>query len=189
MNKNMIIAGLVATVTAAVLGAFKVVKNMSSKEEFNKYIGYILEFEGGYTNNKNDRGGETKYGICKKQYPNLDIKSITIQQAKDIYFTDYWTRSKCVLIPSKIRFLYFDTVVNGGGVVVLQAAAGVKQDSVLGKITLAASENVTARSYTDARIQRFKDIIARNSTQEEFKNGWMNRANKALSIQNQINGV
>ena len=29
--------------------------------------------EGGYGNNQNDRGGETKYGISSRWYPNEDI--------------------------------------------------------------------------------------------------------------------
>lgn len=41
------------------------------------------------TNNKYDRGGETKYGI-RKTYPDLDIPNLTLDEAKKIYFYDFW---------------------------------------------------------------------------------------------------
>ena len=41
--------------------------------------------EGGYVNNPNDPGGETKYGVSKKAYPDIDIENLTLEQAKKIY--------------------------------------------------------------------------------------------------------
>ncbi|MBO7302126.1 MAG: hypothetical protein J6U58_05390 [Bacteroidaceae bacterium] len=34
-----------------------------NQAKFESVIGYSFDFEGGYVNNKNDRGGETKFGI------------------------------------------------------------------------------------------------------------------------------
>ena len=36
---------------------------------------WILQTEGGYVNDPADPGGETKYGISKKAYPTVDIKT------------------------------------------------------------------------------------------------------------------
>ena len=41
--------------------------------EFNDVIDKVLEHEGGYVNDPNDLGGETKYGISKRAYPDVDI--------------------------------------------------------------------------------------------------------------------
>ena len=57
---------------------------------FNKIIEKVLEHEGGYVNDPKDLGGETKYGITKRFYPDVDIKNLTKEQAKTIYHTDYW---------------------------------------------------------------------------------------------------
>ena len=57
---------------------------------FDYALDFVLREEGGYTNNPNDPGGETNYGICKRNYPNLDIKGLTRAQAIAIYRRDYW---------------------------------------------------------------------------------------------------
>ena len=67
-----------------------------------------------------------------------------------MYFTDYWKKGRCSEIPKKIRFLYFDTFVNGGGVAVLQMSAGVNVDSSLGKVTIEAAQRVTPDGYTNS---------------------------------------
>ena len=61
-------------------------------ERANKFIPKILFAEGGskYTNDPNDSGGETKYGISKKAFPNLDIKNLTEEQAISIYKKMYF---------------------------------------------------------------------------------------------------
>ena len=53
-------------------------------KDFNEIIEKVLEHEGGYVNDPKDLGGETKYGITKRFYPDIDIKNLTIEQAKDI---------------------------------------------------------------------------------------------------------
>ena len=45
---------------------------------FDLAIPIVLENEGGYINDPNDPGGETKYGISKRSYPALDIKNLTV---------------------------------------------------------------------------------------------------------------
>ena len=87
---------------------------MSELTTFNEIIEKVLEHEGGYVNDPTDRGGETKYGITKKFYPDVDIKNLTLDQAKHIYHTDYWRRAKCDEIPPKLRHIYFDMTVNFG---------------------------------------------------------------------------
>jgi lysozyme family protein len=47
-------------------------------------------FEGGYVNDPDDPGGETKFGISKRSYPNEDIANLTIERAKFLAKRDYW---------------------------------------------------------------------------------------------------
>ena len=49
----------------------------------------LIEREGGYVNDPDDPGGETKFGISKRAYPHLDIKNLTEEHAADIYYNDY----------------------------------------------------------------------------------------------------
>jgi len=53
---------------------------------------HIKALEGGYVYDSQDPGGETKYGISKKQYPNISIKELTYQDAVEIYERDYFKK-------------------------------------------------------------------------------------------------
>ena len=99
------------------------------KTTFEEIIDIVLDHEGGYVNDPDDAGGETKYGIAKRWYPDVDIKNLTKEQAKKIYHTDYWRRGKCDELPPQLRHIYFDMCVNfgrRGAVKVLQQAANSK---------------------------------------------------------------
>ena len=82
---------------------------------FDKAIERVLINEGGYVNDPNDAGGETKYGISKRAYPGVDIKNLTTDEAKAIYKKDYWDKIKGDNINSdEIAYEIFDTAVNMG---------------------------------------------------------------------------
>lgn len=111
---------------------------------FEKAVEHVLTFEGGYVFDSNDPGGETNWGISKRSYPHLDIKNLSKQDAIQIYFNDFWTPIKPLLIPDKIRLCLFDCAVNQGvdrAIKILQTAVGTKVDGILGPITLAALKN------------------------------------------------
>ena len=48
--------------------------------------------DGAYTNDPKDPGGETKYGIAKSSHPNIAIQDLTLVQALEIYYQDYWIK-------------------------------------------------------------------------------------------------
>ena len=82
--------------------------------KFEDCIDKVLEHEGGYVNDPNDLGGETNFGVSKKAYPDLDIKNLTRDEAKEIYRKDYWERYKIEKMPEALRYIYFDMVLNMG---------------------------------------------------------------------------
>jgi lysozyme family protein len=45
---------------------------------------------GNYSNHPYDRGGETKYGISSRWYPDEDIQNLTRERANAILYRDYW---------------------------------------------------------------------------------------------------
>lgn len=57
----------------------------------HEVIGYGTSHEIDYCNVPGDHGGETKFGISKAAFPNLDIKNLTIDQARQIYLDRFWT--------------------------------------------------------------------------------------------------
>ena len=88
---------------------------MSHTDIFNRCINVILRNEGGYVWNIHDPGGETNMGIAKKFYPDLDIKSLTKNQAIEIYYKDYWSKMNLLGIYDENLILQiFDMGVNAG---------------------------------------------------------------------------
>ena len=79
---------------------------MDKATSFNDIIEHVLNHEGGYVDDPSDLGGETNFGIAKRFYPNVDIKNLTRDEAKNIYFEDYWKPSKAQDLPPQIRQIY-----------------------------------------------------------------------------------
>ena len=155
------------------------------KTTFNEIIEVVLEHEGGYVNDPDDAGGETKYGITKRWYPSVDIKNLTIEQAKKIYHTDYWRPAKCDEVPSQLKHIYFDMCVNfgrKGAVKVLQQAANsttrnkIDVDGGIGPATLKAIRNLSIDRVRAYRVLRFANIVIDKPNQEKFWVGWYRRA-------------
>ncbi len=124
-------------------------------------ISFVLEQEGGYTLDPNDPGGETNFGISKKAYPTLDIKALTIDQAKEIYRRDYWNPCRCDNLPFSFAIATFDMAVNqgtGSAIKTLQETFGVTADGIIGPVTMEA----ISRNGNDPR--KFKLFLARRLT-------------------------
>jgi hypothetical protein len=82
--------------------------------EFEQAVEFTLAWENGYTNNPDDPGGETKYGISKRSYPTLDIFNLTLEQAKAIYYRDYWVKSEAYKYGYPKNLIIFDIAVLSG---------------------------------------------------------------------------
>lgn len=84
------------------------------ESNFNQAVNFILRWEGGYVNDLNDPGGETKFGISKRAYPHLEISTLTEDQAKEIYHRDYWKKARCDELAVPLDMVVMDTAVNCG---------------------------------------------------------------------------
>jgi hypothetical protein len=130
------------------------------KDNFEKAINFVLKWEGGYTNDKDDPGGETKYGISKRSYPDLDIKNLTLGKAKEIYKRDYWDRLNCDKLGYPMDIIAFDTAVNMG---------------VSTAVDLMKRSGGDPKEFLILRIKRYKEIVEKNRKMEKFFLGWINR--------------
>lgn len=137
------------------------------RDSFSTAFSVTLRFEGGLANDKFDPGGQTRYGISKKQYPHLDIERLTIFDAKEIYRQDYWFVHRCNELPHALAVVLFDAVVNHQAkkpIQWLQRAVGAKADGVMGNetIRLANRDGLdipgAARDFTVARLEYVKTL-------------------------------
>ena len=153
-------------------------------KNFDEIIEQVLEHEGGYVNDPKDLGGETKYGITKRFYPDVDIKNLTVEQAKEIYKKDYWDRNRVESLPQNLWHIYFDMCVNMGkrtAVKVLQRAANnkgrdIEVDGGLGPMTIGALKGVELDRVRAFRVKYYVDLITARPEQEKFYLGWFRRA-------------
>src|SRR5207244_1797640 len=81
---------------------------------FERAVARVLGDEGGYADNPSDPGGETKFGISKREYPQLDIAALTRADAIAIYYRDWWQRYRYSELPGPIAAKVFDLAVNIG---------------------------------------------------------------------------
>lgn len=156
-------------------------------------MNYILENEGGYSNDKRDRGGETKYGISKKSFPNVDIKNLTIEEAEKIYKREYWDKLKLDDIEDdELRIKLFDMAVNFGVGSAIKLAKNAFEtlfnvekypdtpemtDELIADIN--NIEHGRLLKVLVSLCRKYYDgIVAKNSTMKVFIKGWHKRANR-----------
>jgi len=157
--------------------------------EVRRIIARTIGHEGNYVNHPNDKGGETKYGISKRSYPNVDIKNLTEEEAYAIYERDFYNAVGLNRIASpRIRWKVFDIGVNcypKTAVKMLQRAVGVTPDGLLGPMTahmvsLWEPSQVLERLVEEQKAH-YGNIILRDPTQKVFFRGWMKRADDTWS--------
>ena len=149
---------------------------------FERAVAFVLEREKEYSNDPLDPGKETVFGISRRAHPNLTPWPPTLDQAIVVYRRGYWNELRCDRMPFAIALLTFDAAVNQGpdrAALMLQRACRVREDGVIGPITLAA-----AAAYTGETLERL--VAERCWTYAETKNyarnghGWFARVAGAL---------
>ena len=147
-------------------------------------IDKILENEGLLSNDPDDTGKLTKYGISQKTYPNKDIVNLSLDRAKELYKRDYWDKVKGDAIYSqKVAESIFDFAVNGGVATsskLAQRVVGADDDGIIGSNTIAMinsfSEEKFIPLFTIEKIKRYRKICLNDPTQKKFFFGWVSRA-------------
>lgn len=144
-----------------------------SKNTFEIAFEFVVrpDIEGSYVNDPRDPGGETKYGISKRAYPKVDIKNLTLEQAKKIYHDDYWLPCDCAeMLPRPAKLLVFDCAVNQGVSVArkLWALSKDRDDPCAWFMMLRARRYTQTRNY---------DVYGR---------GWFVRLFKAMEASSKI---
>ena len=161
----------------------KVEKQEMSK--FDEIIEGVLKHEGGYVNDPTDLGGETNFGITKRFYPDVDIKNLTKEGAKEIYKKDYWDKNKVDDLPDDLKHIFFDMCVNQGrgtAVKVLQRAINGKGGKISvdggfgpGTKGALAKYKPSVERVRCYRLKHYYDLVNRKPEQERFLFGWYRR--------------
>lgn len=157
---------------------------------FDKAFERVVGLEGGYDADPRDRGNwtsgvigkgilkGTKYGIAAHVYPDLDIKNLTLDQAKAIYRRDYWDRCHIGDLPDVVCYDVFDTAVNSGvgtAIKLTQKALGVVADGVWGPNTTAAVAKIPP-DVLDKKLAGFRLMYLTDcAAWPTYAKGWVRR--------------
>ena len=152
---------------------------------FYQEIKKVIKREGGYVNDPDDPGGETKYGISKKAYPNVDIENLTVDDAVELYKDDYWLPAKIERLPINLQGQYFDMVVNQGiakSAKILQRGCNgknkekIKVDGKVGPNTIKATARLESDRLRAYRIMEYARLALTRPELEKYYYGWVKRA-------------
>jgi len=160
---------------------------------------FVRRIEGKYSNYKEDRGGETQYGISTPAFIDAKKKGIipenyqsvtdlTPDDAKRIYKSMYWDAiqgDKIAEIDPRLAIALFDFYVNSGAYAVkkLQKIINSNNDGIVGPKTLEAIKEYVDKygkdklleEFLSARKQYYHNIIKVKPDQQKFLQGWLNR--------------
>lgn len=104
-------------------------------EKFLNAFNYMLENEGGFANEKYDKGGATKYGVSQSLMREMykhgsiwldlhrdgiidekDVEKLTLEDVKTVYYVEFWKKGidRIATIHENIGIKLFDMAVNIG---------------------------------------------------------------------------
>jgi len=157
---------------------------------FDTIFDRVIGHEAGFTDNPSDPGNwtggkimsgkllGTKYGIAANTYPDLDIKNLTVEQAKAIYYEDWYLANGIERFTTAMQFQMFDAAFNHGmknASKIFQRAVGAIDDGIIGTQTLSCAslydENDVLLRFLAKRMMFYTSLDAF----KDFGAGWSNR--------------
>ena len=158
-------------------------------------VPHIVKWEGGFVNDPDDLGGATNIGVTlttyklycrRKGYPVPTVerlKNLTKEQFADILKSMYWDACKAdEIVSQSVANAIVDWAWNSGtstAVKEIQRVLGVKNDGIIGNITLAAINSQSPLPLfgrvQQARIAYLHRICNARPANNKFIKGWLNR--------------
>lgn len=160
--------------------------------DYRKLKPFILKWEGGYVNDKDDLGGATNKGVTLATFRSVygqnktagDLRNMTDQQWETIFKKHFWDKWRADEINDQsVANILVDWLWASGayGIKIPQRVLGVTVDGVVGAKTLAAVNGKDGKSlFNEIRRERidFIDRICTSRPQnKKYRKGWLNRIN------------
>jgi YD repeat-containing protein len=164
-------------------------------DNFPACLEKLLQFEGGFVDNKTDPGGATNFGITQFTYdafrrrtaqPLQSVRAISKAEISAIYRQSFWTPMQCDQFAFPMAFMLFDTAVQWGchGAIDLlgKCALVPRKDVPALDQAKALNPSLLAGQLYAARCAFRLDRVAAKPSQVIFFLGWKNRDRNALSF-------
>lgn len=148
----------------------------------------ISDIEGGFANDADDSGKETNRGVTIATFRSVFGQNKTVEDLKNMTETQwrkvikiYWDSCNADKINNQsIAELVVDWSIHSGvtGRKGVQKVFKLVEDGIFGPKTLGALNGTPAKcifcKIMDARIQFYKEIVARKPSQKKYLYGWLN---------------
>lgn len=131
-----------------------------SRERFEAFWPQLMKWEGTtYENDPDDPGGATKYGIDQRSHPTVDIRNLTAEEAREIYWREYWNENKCGELPFPLGEVHFDACVNVGA----------------GQAKKFLTRSQSSKEYLTLREDFYRRLAVQKPRMKKYLKGWLNR--------------
>lgn len=163
--------------------------------DYKKLAPFILKWEGGFANDKNDSGGATNKGVTiatfRQYYGNGktadDLKSITDEQWMHVFKQGYWDRWRGDdIVSQSVANMLVDWLWHSGsyGIRLPQKVLKVEIDGKVGGGTLTAVNSKDPKTlFAQLKAERlayFERLCTNSPKNRKFLTGWKNRVNSLV---------
>lgn len=150
----------------------------------------IIGNEGKFQDDSKDRGNwtsgiigqgqlkGTKYGIAAMTYPSLDIKNLTLDDAKKIYYNQWWIPLKMNQFPKALQYQMIDASINHGmheTSKMLQRAIGANPDGILGPVSISTLNRLDVNDVLMLFLSYRLEFMTNIRTWDTYAKGWTRR--------------
>jgi lysozyme family protein len=145
---------------------------------FEECVEIVIKHEGGYVNDPDDRGGETMWGISSKTFPDIDMRTLTKNEAIEIYRSAFWENLKIQYMHPQVRLMIFDCAVNQGPAragLFLQKACNINSDGIIGPLTIKAQAEFDPMYLVDSIARQRQEAYFKNTQFQKYGKGWLRR--------------
>jgi lysozyme family protein len=156
---------------------------------FDQAFDALLKHEGGYSDHAADPGGKTRYGITEAVAREVgyrgEMRELPLELAQRIYRERYWEAVKADQLPSTVRYLVFDAAVNSGvgqAARWLQRAVKVKDDGVIGPMTLMAANQSNPEALARRVLAQRLRFMSGLANWPAFSRGWARRIADLMEV-------
>lgn len=147
---------------------------------FEEAVAFVLrpDVEGVESNDPEDDGGLTRFGISSVAHPDIDVRGLTREDAIEVYRTRFWTTIRGDELSNGLRLAVFDGAVQHSprrSIKLLQQSLRVTADGVIGLQTLTALGHAEWHDLLADFLSRRMLLYAGHPDWPTFGRGWSKR--------------
>ena len=142
-----------------------------------------------YTDDPNDAGGETKYGVSKAAFPDVDIANLTYDLAAQIWLDNFWTPNRVgEIVNQELANKLLNMIGNSNPRVVVRqfqtainiCGGSLNVDGLIGTATIDTANSCNYRwllsVFKNIRIEYYIELVDRDPNKIRYLKGWVARA-------------